>query len=73
MGTTVDRLLPKDDDGVSEALLELTRERTTLEDIFVRLTTRDTSRDEAGTPEPSGPAEPEPQQPAAPSSEEVVS
>ncbi len=31
MGTTVDRLLPRDDDGVGEALLELTREIATKE------------------------------------------
>jgi hypothetical protein len=31
VGTTVDRLLPTDDDGVSEALLELTREIATQE------------------------------------------
>jgi alkylation response protein AidB-like acyl-CoA dehydrogenase len=31
VGTTVDRLLPKDDDGVAEALLELTREIATKE------------------------------------------
>ncbi|HEY3529370.1 MAG TPA: acyl-CoA dehydrogenase family protein [Nocardioides sp.] len=31
MGTTVDRLLPTDDDGVAEALLELTREIATKE------------------------------------------
>ncbi|HET8664480.1 MAG TPA: acyl-CoA dehydrogenase family protein [Nocardioides sp.] len=31
MGTTVERLLPKDDDGVAEALLELTREIATKE------------------------------------------
>ena len=31
VGTTVDRLLPSDDDGVAEALLELTREIATKE------------------------------------------
>ena len=31
MGTTVDRLLPTDDDGVAQALLELTREIATKE------------------------------------------
>jgi ABC-2 type transport system ATP-binding protein len=55
-------------------LLELTRERTTLEDIFVRLTTRDASRDltneQAGGDVTGAAASHEP---AAPSSEEVVS
>jgi alkylation response protein AidB-like acyl-CoA dehydrogenase len=31
VGTTVERLLPTDDDGVAEALLELTREIATKE------------------------------------------
>ena len=31
VGTTVDRLLPTDDDGIAEALLELTREIATKE------------------------------------------
>jgi ABC-2 type transport system ATP-binding protein len=49
-------------------LLELARERTTLEDIFVRLTTHDTHRPEA-EPVPL----PEPSEPDAGPSEEVVS